>query len=313
MASPRLSLALSLLAALALSAPARAQGSLAPVRERGEQCLRAGNYACAETAFSEMIKRRPAEPDGYALRGIARRRLERYDGAVADLERAMDLGAGTWDIFSSYAVSLRGLGRTGEAIEWSYKTLSVLGGLVDIRGGLATMLVADGRHYEALALLAGFDAYLETKGEKPFFAAQRLSIEAALERRGAAGSRAPLRLPRLDSVVYAPVSFGDGRNAAFVVDTGVTEVMLPRRMVREFNVRHQVTRAGVTARLADSRRVTGDAVQIAELSVGPFALKNVRGFVCDGCAALLGQEVLSRFDAQTSRVRGVEFMALTLR
>jgi predicted aspartyl protease len=241
--------------------------------------------------------------------------MERYADAITDLEKAIDLGEGTWDIFGSYAESLRQTGRTTEAIEWSYKTLSVVSSLVDTRGALATMLVAENRHYEALALLAGFDASLVEKGHPAYFSARRLAIETAIARRREALSagRPTLRLPKLDNLFYVPVAIGAARPAAFVVDTGATELVVPRALLAEAKAGHRVVRAGVVARLADNRTMAGDVVVVPELSVGPFVLKDVRAFACAGCAALLGQEVLSRFDMRSSRVQGVEFMTLSAR
>ncbi len=307
-------LALAWLVVSAWTAPAAAQTS-AQLNEDGQRCLQARNYACAETAFSAMIRQRPGDPTGYALRGITLARAEKWNAAIADLEKAMDMGEGTWDILAHYSQALRHAGRTEEAVDWSFRTLTVVGSLVDVRGDLATMLVGLDRHHEGIATLAGFDAQLERQGRKPYFAAQRMAIEQALIRRGARPGPPPppLRLSRVDGFFYAPVALGDGGFAGFVVDTGASGLVLPRALLAESRAEHQVEKRGVTARLADGRNATGDVVRIARVAVGPYALEAVGGFVCDRCVALLGQEVLSQFDLKSSRVIGVEFMTLTPR
>ncbi len=300
--------------AMAWWQPAQAQTS-AELNEQGQRCLRARNYACAEKAFTAMIRQRPSDPAGYALRGIALTRAEKWNAAIADLEKAMDMGEGTWDILANYSEALRHAGRTDEAVDWSYRTLTVVATLVDVRGDLASMLVGFGRHHEGLATLAGFDAQMERQGRKPYFAAQRMAIEQALIRRGARPGPPPppLRLSRIDGFFYAPVALGDGGFAGFVVDTGASGLVLPRALLAETRAEHRVERRGVAVRLADGRTATGDVVRIARIAVGPYALADIGGFVCDGCVALLGQEVLSRFDLKSSRVIGVEFMTLTPR
>ncbi len=303
-----------LLAACLAAWPAAAQ-EVAKAREQGQACLSQRNYACAEAAFGRMIRLRPADPAGFAMRGITYTRMERYREAIADLERAMDMGEGTWDIVANYAEALRHAGRTAEAIDWSYRTLAIVGTLVDVRSELATMLVGEGRHHEALSVLGAFDAGLERKGQKPYFAAQRLVIEQALLRRGPppAAARPVLRLPKLEDFFYAPVSLAEGHFAPFVVDTGASTTVLPRAMLAESRAVHSVIRPSVRSRLADGRTIEGQVITLARLSVGPHELKDVQVFVCDKCAALLGQEVLSRFDLQSSRHAGVEFMTLSPR
>ena len=49
-------------------------------------------------------------------------------------------------------------------------------GLLDVRGDLATMLVAETWHHEALAMLAGFDAGRVAKGQTAYFAARRVAM-----------------------------------------------------------------------------------------------------------------------------------------
>lgn len=304
-----------LLAVLVWASPVRGQAGYAQQREQGQRCMARGDLRCAEAAFAGLVRQRPTDPAGHALRGIALTRLERFPEAIAALERAMELGEGTWDILANYAAALRHVGRVGEAIDWSYRTLAVVARLVDVRGDLATMLVAEGRHHEALAVLAAFDRSLEVGGHKPYFAARRMAIEQALLRRAPAPAapRAALRLVRMEGFFHAPVALADGRFAAFTVDTGASTLVLPRAMLADSRAAHAVTRPGVRSRLADGRTVAGDVVVLASLSVGPFELRAVEAFVCDSCVPLLGQEALSRFDLRAVREAGLEVMTLTPR
>ena len=295
--------------------PAQGQTTSAELRAQGQRCMQARNFRCAETAYNAFVAQRPTDPIGYALRGILLVRMEQYARGAADLEKAMDLGEGTYDIFAFYAEALRHGGRVREAIDWSYRALEVVPGLLDVRGDLATMLVAETWHHEALAMLAGFDAGRVAKGQTAYFAARRVAIENALARRGTVADRpdGSLRLPKVESFFYAPVVLGGGRVNALIVDTGAGNMVLPRALLAENKVEYRITRPGIRAKMADGRTSTGDMAMLAQVSVGPFVLKDVPAFVCDGCMALLGQEVLSRFDLRSERVQWVEFMTLTQR
>jgi len=141
--------------------------------------------------------------------------------------------------------------------------------------------------------------------EENFFAWRRGALPAA--------ARPVLRLPKLEDFFHAPVSLAEDRFVPFVVDTGASTTVLSRAMLADSRAAHSVTRGAARSRLADGRTVDGQMVMLARLAVGPRELKNVPAFVCDRCAALLGQDELSRFDLQSSRQAGVEFMTLTPR
>lgn len=49
------------------------------------------------------------------------------------------------------------------------------------------------------------------------------------------------------------------------------------------------------------------------MKVGPFELKNVPAVVCADCVSLLGQASLTKFDMQSVRAQGVDFLLLAQR
>lgn len=279
------------------------------------RCLRAQALDCAETNWASYTRLRPTDANGLAQYGIVLARREKFSEAIPQFERAIDLGEGAYDLFATYATSLERVGRIDAAIDWDYKALAVVPSLVDVRGDLAKLLVLKKRHHEALALLASFDAQLAVKGHGPYFEAQRIAIEAALERAGGAGGSesAALRLPSYEGHFFAPVTLGDARPRAFMVDTGATHTALSEALLAESKLPHKLLRAGVTLRTADGRSVQARLVSVARLAVGPFELSDVQVVVCPRCEMLLGQSTLARFDLTSRRQQGVEFLALSRR
>jgi clan AA aspartic protease (TIGR02281 family) len=237
--------------------------------------------------------------------------------AVVEFKRAIDGGEGAYDLFAWYADSLARVGRPDEAIAWSYKSLSLVPNLVDVRGKLAKLLVAQGRPYEALSLLGSFDADAVAKGHEAYFEGPRIALESALNAGGpAAAASAPsgsLRLPVMGSHFYAPVALGSGKSQAFLVDTGATVTTVPPELLDEAKVDYRVLQSVVTMTTADGRRVSAQGITIASLSVGPWLLHDVPAVRCAHCVALLGQSSLSHFDLRSSRTQGVEFLTLTPR
>jgi predicted aspartyl protease len=278
-------------------------------------CMKAGDLACAEKNWQQVLRLQPNDSRAMANLGILMNRRDDHRAAVAMFERAIDLGEGTWDLFSYYADSLEKTGRIDDAIAWSYRTLKVVPTLVDVRGKLAKMLVLQKKYYEALSLLTAFDNGLGAKGHGAYFEAQRMAIESAIERNGNAPSveRSGLRLAAQDSHFFVPVTIGVARPATFLVDTGATVVVMDEALLAESKVAYKVREKKVTFSTADNRRLSGQLLTVSALRLGPYDLKDVPVYACKGCAPLLGQSVLSRFDLKSSKLQGVEFLSLTLR
>jgi predicted aspartyl protease len=307
-------LAGSLLAALLIADAGAAEYTAEAYKTAVGPCMRARDYDCAEKNWMQYLRLRPNDGNALANLGIVRNLRDDHKGAVVALERAIDLGEGTYDLFSYYADSLAKLGRTDDAINWSYKALAVVPKLVDVRGNLAKLLVLQKRYYEALSLLESFDADLQAKGQQPYFEGQRISIETALSRNEPAPSeRAALRLPKHGDHFFVPVTIGDIRPEAFLIDTGASKTVMDEELLARSKVNYKLIQNNVMMRTADGRTVRGKAVSVESMKVGPYELKASTVVTCKGCVPLLGQSALSRFDLKSSKMQGVEFLSLALR
>ncbi|RQP25100.1 retropepsin-like aspartic protease [Piscinibacter terrae] len=278
-------------------------------------CLKARDLDCAEKNWTYYLRLRPTDSNAIANLGIVLNQRDKHKEAIIQFEKAMDLGEGTYDLFAYYADSLAKVGRTDDAIDWSYKALTVVPRLVDVRGSLAKLLVLQKRHYEALAVLSAYDDEAVATGHDPYFEGQRIAIESSLARQRSAPGTEPksIRLPKYGDHFYVPVTFGDARPQAFMVDTGAATVALNDALMASAKIDYKVVERNVPIRLADGRKTTGQIVRIASMKVGPFELKDQVAMTCAKCLPLLGQKTLAKFDLKTSKVQGVEFVSLSPR
>ena len=266
---------------------------------------------CAEEAMAAYIKLRPNDGQAIANLGFILHNEDKDEAAVEQFKKAINLGEGAYDLFGMYADSLARLGRNEEAIDWSYKTLKLVPSLVDVRGKLAQLLVQEKRPYEALAVLAAFDGYLEKKGQQAYFTGQRIAIESTVkETPRPAGEVAQLRLAKLENQYFAPVSVGESGTRAFLIDTGATDVVLSDEFLLSSKAKYTLVRANAKARLADGRVIYAKQVIIDHLHVGAFELDDVKAMACGSCELLLGQTALSQFDMHTTQVNGVDVLSL---
>lgn len=277
-------------------------------------CMRAQAYDCAEKNWTYYLRLRPNDTQAIANLGVVQNLQGKHAEAIQQFEKAISMGEGTYDLFAYYADSLGAVGRTDEAIDWSYKTLTVMPQLVDVRSKLAKLLVTRKRHYEALSLLGSFDAQLEAKGQRPYFEAQRMAIETTAERtpQAASGAESSLRAPKYGDHFFAPVSLGGSRPGVFVVDTGAARTTVSEQFLTESKVDYKPG-PPVTLVVADGRKTTGRMVTVPTLKVGPFELKQASILACNRCVLLLGQSTLSKFDLKSSKTQGVEFLVLSPR
>lgn len=300
-------------AVLALAAcsqkPAAKPGDL---KAAAAQCMAFGDLRCAEENWRAYVAVRPTESNAIANLCIVESRRDEPEDAVVQCRKAIDLGEGAYDLFAAYASSLAKVGRTDEAIDWSYKTLAIVPNLVDVRGDLAKLLISRNRRYEAIVLLAEFDEFLADQQQGPYFAGQRIALESAMTSAGSAASteNTALRLPKLGDRFYAPVSVGSAPVAAFIVDTGASNTSVNDDLLAKAKIAFKVLRPRIDMELADGRRVRGRLIRIDQMRVGNFTLKDVPAVDCERCALLLGGESLSHFDMSSTKVAGVEFLNL---
>lgn len=301
--------------ALILLACTGASKTPSEIKEAAIKCMRNQDYDCAKQQWQAYLRLRPNDANAIAGLGIAENKLDEDAAAVVNFKKAIDLGEGTYDLFSYYADSLSKLGEIDQAIDWSYKALTVVPSLVDVRGSLAKLLVQKKRYFEALALLASFDDHLKSIGYSPYFEGQRIAIETAMQQANPKTfeEKAQLRLPETYGNFYAPVTLGQSHVTAFVVDTGATLTTVSSDFLQQSKAQYEVLRSSVEMQTANGERVRARLINVSSMKLGDFYLKNVAAVVCSGCMLLLGQETLSHFDLSAGKVQGVEFLTLRLR
>ncbi|WP_028102835.1 retroviral-like aspartic protease family protein [Pseudoduganella violaceinigra] len=276
------------------------------------KCQQVRDFACAEKNWSQYLKMRPTDTHAMASLAIIYNWTDKPEASIVQAEKAIEMGQGTYDLFAAYAESLGKVGRIDEAIDWSYKTLAIMPSLVNVRGDLARWLVMKKREYEALGLLAAFDATLEEKGHGHYFDGQRIAIESTIERRGQTlvDAQKTLRLSKTGDHFYAPIKLGDTRAMAFVVDTGASKTTLSDALLAASKASYKVIQPKYIIELADGRRVAARLIALETVMVGPFELHKVSAIVCPTCAPLLGQATLSQFNMASAKKQGVEFLTL---
>lgn len=299
-----------LLGAIALVSSACEKTPPAELKADAIQCMRDNDLSCAERRWEEYLDVQPNDANAMASLGIVQSQQGEDKDAAENLQKAINAGEGTYDLFAAYATSLGRLGKTDEAIDWLYKALAVVPSLVDVRGDLAKLLVKRQRPYEALGLLSAFDEHLQAMGQQPYFEGQRIAIESTAKQGQDPDEKHELRLSKMDGNFMVPVTLGEATVSDFVVDTGATFTTVSEQFLEESKAHYTLAVKALSMRIADGRSVMGRGVTVDPMKVGPFELHEVQVMVCSGCQLLLGQAALSHFDLSSAKTQGVEFLTL---
>lgn len=143
----------------------------------GEQCFKDRRFGCAAQNFYGYLKLYPNDTHAIAMEAFSLTEQGAHKDAVYWYRKGAEAGIGTYDFYAYYARSLEALGDLDGAIKYNRRALDLVPQLVDVRGSLAQELVKQGKHQEAIDLLASFDRDLIKKGEQPYFAGQILAIK----------------------------------------------------------------------------------------------------------------------------------------
>jgi hypothetical protein len=321
----------------------RLLGALAPresvpdLETRIAECQQRADLVCQEDAWRGWLQVRPDDAMAMGNLGIVLVERKRDGEAVEWMSRAVEAGRMTYDLYASYAETLARLRRYDEAIDWSYRTLAIVPQAMEVRGELATWLMARHRHHEALALLQAYDAAAERLGHAGSFESQRRAIEAEIAQeespqdlgRAAVGALPSgytassalvvtehgLRLAAYADRFVAPVRLGRLRPRAWTIDPDAPVSTLSdadlSALQAQAGASVRVTQAAVPIRLPGGREARGRAVVLSSIQVGPYRLRDVAAMACEACPARLGRNVLSQFDLSATVLHGVDFLTLT--
>jgi tetratricopeptide (TPR) repeat protein len=277
-------------------------------------CAQVRDYACEEKNYRQLLRLHPNDTTYMFHIGRVLADQDKHKDAIEYFEKAISLGEGAWNLFGYYAASLAAVGRTDDAIDWSYKTLSVMPKLYDTRTNLIKYLVLKKRYYEAISVIDEFDVPAQAKGDPPYFGGQRIAIESTLDRLGLVSpvEAKTMRLPKADRFFFVPVTTGIGKPMPFILDTGASSMMVSDEFLQRSDAHAKFVK-NIVIRNADGHASPAREIIIDSIFVGSFELKNVQAVSCQSCVLLLGQTVISHFNVATSKVQGVEFATLSLR
>lgn len=253
----------------------------------GQALLAAGRWAEARDAFRRVTDINPRFPDGWLNVGIAEYRLGRMDAAQAAMRAALQADPGNVKAAGNLAVFMRLTGGSEEA-EQILRRVAARPEATDARLSLASILLQDDRHEEALALLES-----EQPADPGLAISWQMQHALALVMKGqTARSRAMLDAIGSPPAIYAPmlslrrvlVAVAEGDTAAARAYAQEAEIALRRygqEMLPENQIMTHFDLAKFWSQYDERDRAFGFWVQGHALlrRLQPFSRGSFRAFV----------------------------------
>lgn len=280
-------------------------------RQAAIEARDSGDLKCAVKLMEKVVEKRPNDVPDLGNLAMLLAMAERYQESMPYFEKYVKLGGGALDTFAWYADAFRQLDQIQPAINWYYRALSVSPNAYDVTEDLAELLALQGRPYEAINILTGFEEITDQPG---YYRARKLTLQMALDSHNHPGQ--VFRIPKLNQHFYIAsrlAADAEHPDKAFMVDTGASLLTMDEGWLTSNEVNHKVIKKRVRAVVANGDRISAKLVKIPYFKLGPFELNDVNAVVCDGCQPLIGQNVLEHFDMSTVKVNGVEFLYLERR
>lgn len=281
-------------------------------RTHAMQAAGRGELDCAIKNWQKVVDKNPLDTTAIANLAMLLAKAEQYEEAIPHFRKTIDLGAGAYDTFSWFATSLLRTGNHDEAIDWYYRALSVEPALRDITEELSSLLVLENRPYEAISLLANFG---QTIGSPHYFDARIISILYTLEHGNEIEeTKKAVKAVSFDRHFYLPARLNEGGNIKiFLVDTGASYLTFNESFLQDEMVDFTTVKKTINMKIADGGIIEGKLVKLNYFELAGHKFEDVLAVVCDTCLSLLGQNVLDKFDMQTKKQSGIDFLYLQKR
>lgn len=277
--------------------------------ELGTICRTLGRHSCSENAFANLLEADPQNLGARASLAVAQTELGKFAQALNNFETVFREGAANVEATSYYAMALEGMGRDREAETWYLRVLNMTPRLADITNRVLNLMVKRDAYFEAMSLIGAVSRMVPEAAE--YFQPRLHAINDLARKEKISANRMQLRMATVRDHHQLPLKFeGMERPGFFTADTGATLLILSKEFVAANKLWKYKFMREAEMETPDNRVVRGDVVLFPEVQVGPWTLKNVEAFVCEGCALLAGQSVLRNFQMRTESREGVQYLTL---
>ncbi len=271
-------------------------------------CLKLENKQCAAESFTKALAKSPKNYELAGSLGIVLSEMGQHDRAVLTFQNYFSHSDGKDEHKRAFARSLSDQGYITDSTEWSYKALQENPQNFDAARELVEHLAKNELHTEALSVIGHYNTLFPKtiKGWNKLSTSVKDQYNAYTSKY----SIKEIKISGLNKFLHAPVQFtGSNETQLFLVDPDSEFLTVDALKLQELGLKYK-TIGEKELMATNGRSIKGNEIIIDELMVGPFKLQNVKAVSCEGCAFLLGKDVMKALNFKSEDNKGVRYITL---
>jgi Tfp pilus assembly protein PilF len=271
-------------------------------------CKELKNHRCAAESYTKALSKSPKTYELAGALGIELAKIGEADRAILTFQNFFSHADGNDQHMRYFAQALSKADYIEDATEWYYKSLQANSKNFGAAKDLIKHLVKNELHTEALSVIGHYNTiYPKTQKTWAKLTAQ---VKSEFEAYTSKYDIQEMKIAGINKYLHAPVRFGGGgETLLFLVDPDSDFLSVDMQKLKSHGISYkEVGTKELNA--TNGRAVEGVEVILAELNVGPFSLKDVKAVACDGCAFLLGKDVMKRLNYQSQDSKGIRYITL---
>ena len=272
-------------------------------------CKKLGKHSCAVQSYTIALNKSPKSYNLAGALGIELSITGQYDRAILTFQNYFAHSNGNYEHKRHYARALSNEDYTEDATEWYYKSLQNKPGNFSVARELIEHLVKNELYEEALGVIGHYNNRFPKTRKKWN---QLISdIKQKYSSYNSTYSITEMKIMGFNKYLYAPVSLVKGGEITlFMVDPQSEYLTLDINALNEQNIGYKKI-GKKKVRASNGQSIEGLKITLPEFVIGPFQLKNVKAFACEGCASLLGKRVMKRLNFKyQENNKGVQYITL---
>ncbi|MCJ8278253.1 MAG: hypothetical protein MJK18_15545, partial [Bdellovibrionales bacterium] len=272
-------------------------------------CKQIENHKCSAESYTKALAKAPKSHSLAGALGIELAKIGQHDRAILTFQNFFSYEDGEAEHKRHYAIALSGAGYTDDATEWFYQALKTKSNHFDAAKELVEHLAKNENYVEALSVIGHYHTLFPKTRKK--WSEMTDKVKNQYSAYTSQYDVKEIKISGLNKYLYAPVHFSNSSETQlFMVDPESEYLTLDLTFLQDHAVNFKdLGEKEVMA--TNGQYIKGTEVVLPELTVGPFALKNVKAIACNNCAFMLGKKVMKRLNFQAKNTKGVKYITLS--
>lgn len=271
-------------------------------------CIQLNKKELAAQALTKALAKAPKNYELAGALGIVLSEIGEHDRAILTFQNYFSHEDGKDTHKQAFARSLSAKDYLADATEWYYKALQANSQNFEAAQELVEHLAKNEYYTEALSIIGHYNTLFPKTIKEWSPLTQK--VKELYSTYTTKYSIKEIKISGLNKYLHAPVQFTNSQEThLFMVDPDSEYLTMDATRLQEMGVPHK-TLGEKELMATNGRYIKGQEILIPEMMVGPFKLTNVKAVSCEGCALLLGKDVMRSLNFKSEESQGIRYITL---